>query len=414
MTHIALPQAPSRGPIAAGLPAPLAAPASTPAASAPSGAPMGLLAAAAPALTPPARSATFQTLAALLVLMQDVALWPAAWAAGAAALGALNTAARPIGMQAASRAGLHWATEALRLLAGTMLGVASLLGSDWGTVVGLTALALTPTTPGLPAPMPAALVALPAALAAAAVPTPERAGIALLALLAALLGNTQAPVMTQAAPVGDAPPRPSLPDIQRILGRDQATGLPNRLGLAHLLADEAGRATVANTPLSVLTIRLDTPPTQPRLATRPVMASVADTLQSALMRPFDRLAWMGPGRFAAVLPFTDALGADLVARRMVAAMSPPAAEHSVARCPRATLSIGVATYGGRGAASDTLLLQQAEQAEAAAAASGGARVTRYDPMAATLRPPTYAERMAEAGGCPAEPAGGAAPRALAS
>lgn len=372
MTHIALPPplAPAR-------------PATHPASHyAPH--PHGAAQAGGPAVRPALQAASFQVLAAAVVMLQDRAAWPVAWAAGAAALGALSPATQ------------GWPTPALRLLAGVMLGSASLLGSDWGVTAALAALALAPGA-ALQSVAGAALAAMPAALATALVPTPERAGLTLLAFLAALLG----PIQAQAAPADPATAephqnRPSIPDIQRILGRDQVTGLPNRLGLAHLLADETGRAATANTALSVLLIRLDEVPTQPRLATRPVMAAVADTLQSALQRPFDRLAWMGAGRFAAILPFTDALGADQVARRMAETMAPAsAAEHTAARCPRSTLSIGIATYAGRGTIGDTILLQQAEEAESAALAAGGARIVRYDPMAATLRPKSFAERDPE-------------------
>ena len=50
------------------------------------------------------------------------------------------------------------------------------------------------------------------------------------------------------------------------------------------------------------------------------------------------------------------------------------------------------------------LLQHAEEAESTARKNGGNRITRYDPMASTLRPPNFAER--QAGLNPAQPPAG--------
>jgi diguanylate cyclase (GGDEF)-like protein len=189
-------------------------------------------------------------------------------------------------------------------------------------------------------------------------------------------------------------------DFQKLLGRDQITGLPNRHSFMHLLAQESARAFRAETALSLLLISWDDYDGTAVAARNDTMnlriAGMARRLRGTLHRQQDILASLGGGRFAAVLPFTDAFGAKTVAENLQAALRAPVLdEHGNDAAAPAAISIGAATYCGKGLLPETQLLQFAEEALAAARKTGGDRISRYDPMVSTLRPPPYAGATAQ-------------------
>jgi diguanylate cyclase (GGDEF)-like protein len=184
-------------------------------------------------------------------------------------------------------------------------------------------------------------------------------------------------------------------DFQKLLGRDQTTGLPNKHSFMHLLAQESTRAYRAETALSLLLIAWDdydaAAKSSNQEALDQLIAGIARRLRGTLHRQQDLLASLGGGRFAAVLPFTDAFGAKTVAENLQAALRTPMLEgDGQDNAATAAISIGAATYCGKGLLPEAQLLQYAEEALAAARKTGGDKITRYDPMVATLRPPPYA------------------------
>ena len=184
-------------------------------------------------------------------------------------------------------------------------------------------------------------------------------------------------------------------DFQKLLGRDQATGLPNKHSFMHLLAQESARAFRAETALSLLLVAWDDHgAVASRLEAAAMdarIAGIARRMRGTLHRQQDILASLGGGRFAVVLPFTDAFGAKTVAENLQAALRAPVldADGSEAGASVA-ISIGAATYCGKGLLPETQLLHFAEEALSAARRTGGDRITRYDPMIDALRPAAYA------------------------
>jgi len=253
-----------------------------------------------------------------------------------------------------------------------------------------------------------AMVALLAPVLAGLLASPNPAGLALagfcaLAGAAFFTDKPPSPIAAAADAVAPelAPPVPqAVQDFQRLLGRDQVTGLPNKPGFLRILAEESQRAVRAQAPLGLLILTVDDlqgviaanrPVPEPQL-----LAELGDTIRNCLRRQSDQLACLAPGRFAVLLPFTDALGATAAARNIANALAPleEAEDGMMRRGPTATLSIGLAAYPGRGLLPETQLLQNAEEAEAAARRTGGNKISRYDPMAVTLRPLTFTERQA--------------------
>jgi diguanylate cyclase (GGDEF)-like protein len=265
--------------------------------------------------------------------------------------------------------------------------------------------AARPAAVALLAPVMAALLAFPTPVSLAL------AGFCALAAASLFVDPPAHPIAAAAdalAPEQPAPVPQAVQDFQRLLGRDQITGLPNRPGFMRILTEESQRAVRAQSPLALLLITVDGLPDL-LAAHKPapesqVLAELADTIRGCLRRQSDQVACLSPGRFAVVLPFTDAVGATAAARNITAAFVPALDEEgAVADGVAATLSIGLAAYPGRGVLPDTRLLQQAEEAESAARKNGGNRISRYDPMANVLRPPSFAER--QAGVRPGQPAG---------
>jgi len=183
---------------------------------------------------------------------------------------------------------------------------------------------------------------------------------------------------------------PSVESFQRLLGRDQVTGLHNRHSFMHVLAQESARAFRAETQLSVLLVAWDgydafETANGPRVVDATV-ARIAKRLCTKLRRPGDIIANLGGGRFAIVLAFTDAFGAATVARNLQDSVrTPELTEGGIDDVPVAALSIGAATYCGKGVLPDGQLFQFAEEALVTARKNGGSTIHRYDPMAAARR-----------------------------
>jgi diguanylate cyclase (GGDEF)-like protein len=260
-----------------------------------------------------------------------------------------------------------------------------------------------------PGRLQALLLLAPLALASLAAGTPTFLALAAVATLqaamaAALAESSAAQALAIAESksaqsheklAGHAALPKAAADFQRLLGRDQKTGLPNRHSFMHLLAQESTRAFRAETALSLLLVSWDEhDEVAARLrpeALEARIAGVARCMRGTLHRQQDILASLGGGRFGVVLPFTDAFGAKTVAENLQAALRVPTLDaDGNDAAGTAAISIGAATYCGKGLLPETQLLQYAEEALAAARKTGGDRISRYDPMIATLRPAPYA------------------------
>ncbi len=199
-----------------------------------------------------------------------------------------------------------------------------------------------------------------------------------------LLGRLKARVAPTRPPPGPppTPPMPPTTEFQRLLGRDQLTGLPNRACFAHHVALQNTLAGQFETRLSVLVIDWeghDTPPSTPQDVRNARLAEIAGRLGATLHRPYDMLGSLGRGRFAALLPFTDAPGSEHVARNLHAQL-----QFAPVRAPQPKverLRIGMATYCGKGVLPPGALLRAAERAADFAALSGATLTARFDPTA---------------------------------
>jgi diguanylate cyclase (GGDEF)-like protein len=193
---------------------------------------------------------------------------------------------------------------------------------------------------------------------------------------------------------GRSPLAPAAEDFQRLLGRDQVTGLPNRQSFMQLLAEESERACASGAPLSLLLVTWDEfeafEAQRSKYALDEMRVRIARRLRTALRRQPDRLASLGDGRFAVLLPATDAFGVSIVARNLQqAANTQEHDDSSFAASTTVPLSIGAATYCGKGFLPENQLLQFAEEALRNAKCTGGNKIMRYDLAAKTVRPPPY-------------------------
>jgi diguanylate cyclase (GGDEF)-like protein len=351
-------------------------------------------------------------------------VWSLAWIVGAlCAMVLCQRAAAAFDSRSAASPPSHWA----RVFCGCVWGQALILGAGGvgAAVTGSPAIALLVAFPlsfaaarggataalAGPARGQAVLILAPMALASLVIGSPTFLALAALAALqaamaAALADSSAAQARAAAEAAAALAQEPvtgtvALPkaaaDFQKLLGRDQTTGLPNKHSFQHLLAQESTRAYRAETALSLLLIAWDDYDTAAKQAGQDALdaqiASIARRLRGTLHRQQDLLASLGGGRFAALLPFTDAFGAKTVAENLQAALRTPmidADSHDGTGAGTAAISIGAATYCGKGLLPDSQLLQYAEEALAAARKTGGDKITRYDPMVATLRPAPYA------------------------
>jgi GGDEF domain-containing protein len=249
-------------------------------------------------------------------------------------------------------------------------------------------------------------------------------------VLKRLMARLNPPATLQDA--GPAAPAPvaAAADFQKTMGRDRVTGLPHRACFAHVLALQGQIAARLETRLSVVVIDwpgygepgIDADTRDRRLV------ALAAALRTRLHRTHDVMGCIGPGRLAAMLPFTDGAGADTVARKLqqaawacLANSAPPAApaqpgldgstlelaptrpdpdaeagddtddpaDQGIGDAgeivapprpePTEIMNVGISAYNGKGVLADDALLKAAERAVAFAALNAGDRVVRFDP-----------------------------------
>src|SRR6185436_10272258 len=137
-------------------------------------------------------------------------------------------------------------------------------------------------------------------------------------------------------------------ELQRLSSLDGLTGLTNRRRLDEFVETEWLRASRDASPLSVILIDIDYFKSYNdrygHLAGDECLKRVAMALRNSFHRPGDLVARYGGEEFAAILPATDAAGAQGVAESMRQGVEALAIEHQVSTVgPRVTISLGYAT-----------------------------------------------------------------------
>jgi diguanylate cyclase (GGDEF)-like protein len=185
---------------------------------------------------------------------------------------------------------------------------------------------------------------------------------------------------------------PGEQDFQKLLGRDQITGLPNRHSFMRLLALESERAALASSPLTLLVVDWighdEYAENHPESLVDSALTDLANCLRTTLRRRLDVLASLGKGKFALLLPSTDAFGGETVAKAVLAAVSPDEADEQPEDSQTA-VKIGCATYRGKGSLAATDLLSFAEDALQNARKSMDRSIRHYDPIGKATRPPPF-------------------------
>lgn len=177
----------------------------------------------------------------------------------------------------------------------------------------------------------------------------------------------------------------------RLLARtDGLTGLSNRRSLDKILAQEWRRMRRAGHSLAVAFIDIDWfkryNDTHGHQAGDAALAAVASAIGAALQRPSDAAGRYGGEEFIAVLPDTDALGAQRVAEGIRLAVDRLNLDHASSDFGHVTVSIGVACRQPQAGESVDMLVEAADRALYRAKATGRNRVivaSEDDAMAAS-------------------------------
>ncbi|MCE4059431.1 diguanylate cyclase [Pandoraea sputorum] len=165
----------------------------------------------------------------------------------------------------------------------------------------------------------------------------------------------------------------------RLLARtDGLTGLSNRRSLDEILAIEWRRMRRAGHSLAVAFIDIDWfkryNDTHGHQAGDAALAAVASAIGAALQRPSDAAGRYGGEEFIAVLPDTDALGAQRVAEGIRLAVDRLDLDHASSDFGHVTVSIGVACRQPQAGESVDMLVKAADRALYRAKATGRNRV----------------------------------------
>ncbi|MCX4161721.1 MULTISPECIES: diguanylate cyclase [Paraburkholderia] len=162
---------------------------------------------------------------------------------------------------------------------------------------------------------------------------------------------------------------------------DALTGLANRRAFDRTLETEWLRAVRANRALSLLMIDIDhfkaLNDRYGHQAGDRCLAEFAQALRAALPRRTDLLARYGGEEFAAILPDTDRLGANIVARSMQESVNQLRIENRTSTGRYASISIGIATFDSPQGDTAGYLLQAADRALYAAKEKGRNRIEAY-------------------------------------
>lgn len=137
-------------------------------------------------------------------------------------------------------------------------------------------------------------------------------------------------------------------DLERLVCVDSLTGIANRRHGLAMLDAEWRRSTRDHHPLGLVMIDLDCyhayNEQYGHLGGDRCLQQVADAMVRCLRRPSDYLGRYGGEEFVAVLPSTDAAGAQLVAERLRAAVEALGIPHAASPCAKVvTITAGFAS-----------------------------------------------------------------------
>jgi diguanylate cyclase (GGDEF)-like protein len=194
-----------------------------------------------------------------------------------------------------------------------------------------------------------------------------------------------------AAKAGAKPEIGASETFQRLHGRDQVTGLLNGYSFAHVVAQAEQRTTLGERPMSLILLDWDGfesfAARRTQQETSAKLIDVARRVRGTLHRQSDDVARLGDGRFGIVLAGTDAFGANVVAENLVAALNRTQGDSPVgAVAVPVKLSIGIASYCGRGPLPEGQLMHFAGDALRYAKVNGGSQIRRHDDAAHAMRP----------------------------
>ncbi|HET7716387.1 MAG TPA: diguanylate cyclase [Bauldia sp.] len=164
---------------------------------------------------------------------------------------------------------------------------------------------------------------------------------------------------------------------------DGLTGLVNRRGFEETLVKEFGRSTRTGMPLSLVLIDVDHfkafNDTYGHPAGDACLKAIARTLEASLRRPGDVAARYGGEELVAILPRTDAQGAEELGEAIRIAIRNLAIPHTATAPGVVSVSIGVATRAGHGDGQPEEFVRRADKALYAAKAAGRDRVVADRP-----------------------------------
>lgn len=189
-------------------------------------------------------------------------------------------------------------------------------------------------------------------------------------------------------------------DLERLVCVDSLTGVANRRHGMALLEAEWRRSTRDHHPLGLVMIDLDCYHSYNEqyghLGGDRCLQQVAEAMVRCLRRPSDFLGRYGGEEFMAVLPNTDAAGAQLVAERLRAAVEALGIPHIASTCSRVvTITAGFASLRAAPEHSVDRLIAVADGALLHAKTSGRNRVEGDAPIVHPTRLPAKAwERFA--------------------
>lgn len=167
---------------------------------------------------------------------------------------------------------------------------------------------------------------------------------------------------------------------------DAITGVANRRSFDDELATESRRLPRTRSHLSLLLADIDGfkayNDALGHQAGDDCLRVVATVIADGVRRAGDTVARYGGEEFAVLLPDTDAPGAAIVAERIRAAIEESNIPHPGVPAARVTISIGVATAGGKELPDPTALVKAADRALYEAKRSGRNRVRVAETMAA--------------------------------
>jgi len=176
--------------------------------------------------------------------------------------------------------------------------------------------------------------------------------------------------------------------LARLSNLDGLTGIPNRRAFNTCLDREWRRCQRSRKPLSLIMADIDHfkkyNDTYGHLAGDDCLKTVSAALQRILERPGDLMARYGGEEFVALLPETDTSGAQLVAAKMLQAVTELGILHAGAHAgAHVTISVGVATVFPKRTTTTAELFEAADNALYQAKQNGRNRVSAWSPQAET-------------------------------